>query len=109
MSEKIYTEADLLKAIDQTRESAKLHNKPSQETKDFMQETRETFKEIKSKINDLPTAEDIKIAVLEANKTFLDEAEKRFAPKWVEKVLVWGMSITGGVVLVAVLAEVIKR
>ncbi len=97
----------MLKAIDQTRASAQLHNKASQETKDFMQETRETFKEIKSIIKDLPTADDIKIAVLEANKTFLEEAEKRFAPKWVEKVIVWGMGIVGTAVLVSGLSLIL--
>lgn len=109
MSEKKYTEADMLKAIEQTRTSAQLHNKPSQETKDFMQQTKETFDEIKHKIDALPTAETIKIAVLEANQTFLEEAEKRFAPKWVEKVMVVIFYVVGSSVLLAGLSLVLIK
>lgn len=85
------------------------HNHPSQETKDFMKHTKETFKKIEDKIDALPTAETIKIAVLEANKTFLDEAEQRFAPKWVKDVMVWTMSIVGGSVLVAGLSLILIK
>lgn len=91
----------MLKAIDQTRASAQLHNKASQETKDFMIQTKETFEEIKRKIDDLPTADTITIAVLKANQEFLKEAELKFAPKWVEKVMVYGMSVIGGAILLA--------
>lgn len=109
MSGKIYTEGDMLKAINETRESANLHNKPSQETKDFMQQTKETFKKIEEKIDALPTADTITIAVLKANETFLAEAEKRFAPKWVKDVMVWAMGIVGTSVLVAILSLVINK
>jgi hypothetical protein len=109
MPEKKYTEADMLKAIDQTRASAQLHNKASQETKDFMQQTKDTFEKIEAKIDALPTAETIKIAVLEANKTFLEEAEKRFAPKWVEKVMVWGMRVVGTAILLAGLSLILIK
>jgi len=39
---------------------------------------------------------------------FIDSAEKKFAPIWVARVLIWGGSIVGGAVLLAIIGLVIK-
>jgi len=60
------------------------HSFPSPETRKFMENTAQQFKEIKDKLSSLVTKKDIKIAVLEANREFFKEADKKYTKKWVE-------------------------
>ncbi len=39
---------------------------------------------------------------------FIETSEKKFAPKWVEKVIVWGGIVTGGVVITSLMNLIIK-
>ena len=39
---------------------------------------------------------------------FIKASEKRFAPMWVAKVLIWGSSAVGGVLVIALLNLIIK-
>ena len=61
----------------------------------------------------------IKLALIE-NKTdckemvakieeWIESSDKRFAPKWVENVLIWLGVATGGVLIVALLELIIKQ
>ena len=39
---------------------------------------------------------------------FIKSTEKKFADKWVEKVLIWGGTIIGGCLIIALMALVLK-
>ena len=39
---------------------------------------------------------------------FIESAEKRFASKWTERVLIWGGTAIGGCIIVALMALILK-
>lgn len=57
------------------------HSHPSQETRDFMMQTKETFEEIKKKISDLPTKEGVELSNEKLLRKLLDEVKSEFVSK----------------------------
>ena len=83
------------------------HSHPSPETKQFMIKVEDTFNEIKSRINDLPTKECMALENAKLLDNMMTKVEERFAPKWVEKVMVWGMGTVGTAILLSVIGLVL--
>lgn len=57
------------------------HSSPSQETRDFMKQTKETFEEIKQKINELPTKEGMELSNEKLLRKVLEEVKSEFVSK----------------------------
>ena len=81
MSEKLYTEGDMLKAINETRESANMHNKPSQETLNLIDNMKEQIQEIRDTLEKMPTKTDLKLAMIEVVDKTLKEVKTTFVTK----------------------------
>ena len=51
--------------------------------------------------------EEHKILARQINK-WIETSEKRFAPIWVAKVMIWGGSIIGAAIIIAILSQILK-
>lgn len=87
MSDKQYTEADVLKARNEGYKSGKDHSESSKETKIFMEETKEQFKKINDRLSTMPTHEGMLLANKELVEEVMNKAEKKFAGKMTERIV----------------------
>ena len=74
-------EDEKVKIYNKVFEAVQKHTQPSPETKNFMQKVDETFKEIKTKIDNLPTKESMLLANAELLKSMMEEVKKDFVSK----------------------------
>ena len=85
-------------------EAGQAHSKPSPETREFMAEIDIRMKTIEEKLDLIPTRDEMKLVIKEAQEEILACADKKYASKVVEKI-VYGMA---GAILLYVLNVILK-
>ena len=90
MTEKKWTDEDLIKAKSESFKSGQLHTTSSKETLIKFNQMNEKIDEIKKQIDNLPTIDSMKLANEKLIEKVMEKAEKKFASKPTERI-VYGM------------------
>ena len=96
------------KGYNKAIEDGRTHSEPSPKTREFMAEIDIRMQTIEEKLDLIPTRDEMKLVIKEAQQEVLkcveEDSDKKYAPMWV-KTLVSGMI---GAVLLYVLNSILK-